>query len=90
MPKTIETFILGNGNAPDWLKDAMSNGTVQKSENEEGVSYVIHTPNGVKVAHDNDVVVRIATGVSLVPADKAEKYRMVRKPQKVEAKEGKE
>ena len=77
MSNTVETFILGSGGIPDWVKSYMSNGVIQKIENEDGVFYRINSPTGMKKASVGDVVVRTRSGVNLVPADKAEKYKMV-------------
>lgn len=85
MPKVVETFVLGSGGVPDWVKSFMINGIIQKVENDDEVFYRINTPVGIKKAVAGDVVVRTRSGVSLVPADKAEKYKMVqKKPQKNE------
>ena len=84
MGKTIETYIVGS-KVPDWMSGFMSNGVVQRIENDDEVYYRINSPVGIKIAHNGDVLVRTKSGVSLVPADKAEKFKMVRKPQKVEA-----
>lgn len=85
MPKVVETFVLGSGGVPDWVKSFMINGIIQKVENDDEVFYRINTPVGIKIAHNGDVIVRTRSGVSLVPADKAEKYKMVqKKPQKNE------
>jgi len=83
MGKTIETYIIGS-KVPDWLNGFMSNGVVQRVENDDEVYYRINSPVGTKIAHNGDVLVRTKSGVSLVPADKAEKFKMVKKPQKVE------
>lgn len=77
MSNTVETFILGSGGIPDWVMSYMSNGVIQKIENEDGVYYRINSPVGVKKAQVGDVIVKTRSGVSLVPADKAEKYKMV-------------
>lgn len=84
MGKIVETFIIGSGKVPDWVNGFMLNGVIQKVENDDEVFYRINSPVGVKIAHDGDVLVRTKSGVSLVPADKAEKFKMVRKPQKTE------
>lgn len=84
MPKLVETYIVGSGKVPDWVNGFMSNGIVQKIENDDEMYYRINSPVGIKKAYNGDVLVRTKSGVSLVPADKAEKFKMVRKPQKVE------
>ena len=84
MSKTIETFVIGSGRVPDWINGFMLNGIIQKIENDDEVFYRINTPVGVKRANIGDVLVRTKSGVSLVPADKAEKFKMIRKPQKNE------
>lgn len=85
MPKIVETFILGSGKVPDWVKGFMTSGIIQKVENDDEVFYRINTPVGIKKAIVGDVIVKTRSGVSLVPADKAEKYKMIqKKPQKVE------
>jgi len=84
MPKTIETFILGSGNIPDWVKGYMSNNIIQRVENDDEVFYRINSPQEIKIAHEGDVIVKTKSGVGLVPKDKAEKFKMIKKPQKVE------
>lgn len=79
MGKTIETFVIGSGKVPDWINGFMSNGIIQRIENDDETFYRINTPVGIKKAFVGDVLVRTKSGVSLVPADKAEKYKMVHK-----------
>lgn len=81
MAKVVETFVLGSGKVPEWVNGFMSNGIIQKIDNDGEVSYRINTPVGVKKANVGDVIVRTKSGVSLVPADKAEKFKMIKKPQ---------
>ena len=90
MGKIVETFVIGNGKVPDWVNGYMSNGVIQRVENDDEVFYRINSPVGIKIAHVGDVLVRTKSGVSLVPADKAEKFRMVKKPHKVEVNKEKE
>ena len=84
MGNTIETYIVGSGKVPDWVNGFMTSGIVQRIENDDETYYRINSPVGIKKAYDGDVLVRTKSGVSLVPADKAEKFKMVKKPQKVE------
>ena len=84
MGKIVETFVIGSGKVPDWVNGFMLNGVIQRVENDDEMFYRINSPVGIKIAHEGDVLVRTKSGVSLVPADKAEKFKMVRKPQKVE------
>ncbi len=90
MGNTVETYIVGSGKIPEWISGFMSNGIIQKVENDDETYFRINSPVGMKKAYNGDVLVRTKSGVSLVPADKAEKFRMVRKPQKVEPKKDEE
>lgn len=86
MPKIVQTYIIGSGKIPDWINGFMSNGIIQRIENDDDeVYYRINTPVGIKKAYNGDVLVRTKSGVSLVPADKAEKYKMT--PKKVQKKD---
>ena len=81
MAKLVETFVLGSGRVPDWVNGFMSNGIIQRIDKDDEVTYRINTPVGVKKAVVGDVIVKTKSGVSLVPANKAEKFKMVKKPQ---------
>lgn len=82
MSNTVETYVIGNGNIPDWIKGYMANGIVQKIEDDYAGTYYfrINSPTGVKKGNIGDVLVRTRSGVSLVPAEKAEKFKMVNVP----------
>ena len=82
MAKLVETYILGSGKVPEWVNGFMANGIIQRIEGDDDVFYRINTPVGIKKAIDGDVIIRTKSGVSLVPADKAEKFKILPKRQK--------
>lgn len=75
MDKVLGRYEYGKDKVPDWLREEMSRGR-GRIEYEDGVPVraVIYTVGGTKVLHKGDVVLKLKTGMTVLPKAAADRY----------------
>lgn len=72
----VETYILGQGKAPQWLNDEAGKGRVKFIRDDEGNLLGAKIMSGTKVydAKVGDSIIKSNSGLVAMPQDKAKKY----------------
>lgn len=76
MARLLGEFVVGSRNFPDWIKDEMKRGRARVVNDTDGEfrHVTIHTPSGTKTAKKGDKIFLTNSGMTVMPADKVEKY----------------
>lgn len=77
----MKEFVFGKGAIPEWFKSLCSTGRAKVVYDDEGeiVKAVLYAPGGVKEAFIGDTIIYVASGLAVIPAEKAKKYGLQRK-----------
>lgn len=77
-------FVLGKDKMPVWFNDETVRGRakVNLDEDRNVVSVTIYTPTRTLTALPGDVIMKLKSGMSVIPKDKAVKYGVVNENKK--------
>lgn len=77
-------FVLGKDKMPVWFNDETARGRakVNLDEDRNIVSVTIYTPTRTLTALPGDVIMKLKSGMSVIPNDKAVKYGVVNENKK--------
>lgn len=77
-------FVLGKDKMPVWFNDETARGRakVNLDEDRNIVSVTIYTPTRTLTALPGDVIMKLKSGMSVIPKDKAVKYGVVNENKK--------
>lgn len=75
MNKILGEYIVTGKDFPSWLKDEFRSGRGKvKSDDGDFENITMFTPSGTVVAHKGDKILKLKSGVVVVPAAMASKY----------------
>lgn len=75
MDKVLGTYEYGRDKVPEWLREEMSRGRGRiEYEDGEAVKATIYTVGGTKVLKPGDVVLKLKSGMTVLPKEAARKY----------------
>lgn len=77
-------FVLGKDKMPVWFNDETARGRakVNMDDDRNVVSVTIYTPTKTLTALPGDVIMKLKSGMSVVPKEKAVKYGVVNENKK--------
>lgn len=77
-------FVLGKDKMPVWFNDETARGRakVNLDEDRNIVSVTIYTPTRTLTALSGDVIMKLKSGMSVIPREKAVKYGVVNESKK--------
>lgn len=77
-------FVLGKDKMPVWFNDETARGRakVNLDEDRNIVSVTIYTPTRTLTALPGDVIMKLKSGMSVIPKEKAVKYGVVNENKK--------
>lgn len=77
-------FVLGKDKMPVWFNDETARGRakVNLDEDRKVVSVTIYTPTKTLTALPGDIIMKLKSGMSVIPKEKAVKYGVVNEGKK--------
>lgn len=77
-------FVLGKDKMPVWFNDETARGRakVNMDDDRNVVSVTIYTPTRTLTALPGDVIMKLKSGMSVIPNDKAVKYGVINESKK--------
>ena len=89
MKKIIESFVFGEGKAPEWFNKESNAGRIKIIMDEDDVMQGVQILSGTKVyeAKIGDTILNTKHGLMVVPKEKAKQYGLQKKDDKKEIKE---
>lgn len=77
-------FVLGKDKMPVWFNDetAMGRAKVNLDDDRKVVSVTIYTPTKTLTALPGDIIMKLKSGMSVIPKEKAVKYGVVNEGKK--------
>ena len=87
----IDVYIVGDGRKPDWLDSESAGGRIRMVYDDGELLHAsVSTVGGVKKAKAGDVIVKQKSGLSVLTAEQARKYKLIPVVKKSEVKKDEE